>query len=137
MAVEDELTRIFTEAARLWNARRFFDCHDKLEEAWRLTKHERKAEAPQDPRRDVIHGMILYAAAYVHWAKGNALGVARKLADARRLLTSRPDRLFGADLAKFCPAVEADLERGAKGENYAGRTVPALRFSETRPPSLK
>lgn len=126
MDLDAELATTFRTAARLWNAHRFFACHDKLEEAWQLVKHEKKAERAADPRRDPIHAIILYAAAYVHWTRANATGTARKLADARRLLAHAPPRLLGLDLAAFSTAVEEDLERGARGEAYVARRVPPL-----------
>lgn len=126
MDADAQIRRILLEAAALWNARRFFECHDKLEEAWRLTKHEKKSERPTDPRRDVIHGLILYAAAYVHWLRANPVGVARKLADARRLLEAGPAHLAGFDLERFRADVERDLERGARGEGYEARRAPTL-----------
>ena len=124
--VDAELDRIFRSAARLWNAHRFFAFHDTLEEAWKMVKHERKAEPANDPRRDFYHGLILYAAAYVHWMKGNAIGVGRKLADARRLLRDSMTGPHGLDLGRFRGLVEADLARGATGEKYAPKRVPPL-----------
>lgn len=131
MEVDAELSRILREGARLWNAHRFFQCHDKLEEAWRMTKHEKKAERASDPRRDVFHGIILYSAAYVHWMKGNPVGVQRKLADARKVFPSGGTPLFGLELDGFRRTVEADLERGSRGEAYVARRVPAMEIENS------
>jgi predicted metal-dependent hydrolase len=122
-----EVDGILHASARLWNAHRFFDCHDKLEEAWRLVKHEKKSEPAKDPRRDAIHGIILLAAAYVHWTRGNPVGVERKLAHARAAFARTPlTRLASIDLDRFRAQAEGDLERGARGEPYDARRVPTL-----------
>jgi len=124
---DTQIDAILADGARLWNGHRFFECHDKLEEAWRLVKHEKKAEPAQDPRRDAIHGVILYAAAYVHWQRGNAVGVARKLEDARRTFARTEMRKLGPlDLATFRSAVEADLERAKQGQAFDARRVPRI-----------
>lgn len=123
----EDFDRIVREGAALWNAHKFFECHDKLEEAWRLVKHERKAEPAADPRRDAVHGLILYAAAYVHWMRGNSLGASRKLADARHAFTRSPlTSLAHVDLRQFRKAVEADLSRAARAEKFEPERVPAL-----------
>lgn len=124
MADEADLRRILGEGIQLWNAQRYFECHDKLEEAWQALKKEKKAERAQDPRRDFVHGLILYAAAYVHWQRGNPIGVARKLADARRLFDAAPGPHFDLDPDPWRRSVEAELERGAAGEQY--RPAPTL-----------
>lgn len=121
----DDVDRIVGAGASLWNAGRFFECHDRLEEAWRLVKHEKKAEPAADPRRDLVHGIILCAAAYVHWRRGNALGVERKLADARTALARTPLRaLAGRSVEAWLGLVLEDLARGAKGSAFDPGRVP-------------
>jgi predicted metal-dependent hydrolase len=124
---EAEFDAIVRAGAALWNAHKFFECHDKLEEAWRLVKHEKKAETASDPRRDAVHGLILYAAAYVHWSRSNPVGAARKLEDARRAFArTSVRRLARLDLETFRSAVEADLRRATAGDAYEPGRVPSL-----------
>ena len=125
MADEAELARILADGLRLWDERRFFECHDKLEEAWQALKQEKKSEPPKDPRRDFVHGVILLSAAYVHWQRGNRVGIERKLADAERLFRSGGRSGFGIDPQRL-DAVEADLRRGIQGTAYDPERAPRL-----------
>ncbi|MDG7008833.1 MAG: DUF309 domain-containing protein [Nitrososphaerota archaeon] len=61
--------RLFDEARRLFNAERFWECHEVLEGVWR-TK--------QGAEKSLLQGVILVCAAFVHHQKGEeavALGV--------------------------------------------------------------
>ena len=49
------------EGVRLFNEERFWECHEVLEQAWHVSKGE---------ERDAIQGIILTAAAFVHYQKG-------------------------------------------------------------------
>lgn len=123
-AVGDAVGDRLRDASALWNAHRFFDVHETLEDAWRLVKHEKKAEPAADPRRDALQGLILYAAAYLHWQRGNAVGVSRKLADARQLFRTGRPAPAGWNLASFRARVEVDLQRAALGEPFDPQRVP-------------
>jgi uncharacterized protein len=57
---EDEALR---EGVRLFNEERFWEAHEVLEEIWRPAKGE---------DRDIIQGLILTAAAFVHFQKNEA-----------------------------------------------------------------
>lgn len=121
-----EVERILEEGLRLWNAHRFFECHDKLEEAWKLVKFEKKVERAKDPRRDFFQGLILYAVAYVHWQKGNRVGVERKRDEAHRLWEGYAGKFLGIDVDGIRAAVEEDLSRGVSGAAYDDGRVPIL-----------
>ncbi len=63
---EDE---IFTEAKSLFNAERYWECHEVLEGIWRTRAGDEKA---------LLQGVILVCAAFVHHQKGEdtvALGI--------------------------------------------------------------
>ena len=49
------------EGVQLFNEERFWECHEALEQAWNSSK---------GIERDAIQGMILTAAAFVHYQKG-------------------------------------------------------------------
>lgn len=69
---EEEL---FSEARDLFNAERYWECHEVLEGIWRLKKGEEKR---------YLQGVILVCAAFVHHQKAEeevALGVLRRAAD--------------------------------------------------------
>jgi uncharacterized protein len=85
------------EAARLFNAREFFACHDVLEEIWNESI---------GPERDLYQGLIHAAVALFHFSEGN-LGGARKMYDsAVRYLTAFLPRENRFDL----PQLLADLK---------------------------
>lgn len=79
---DDEL---FSEARRLFNEERYWECHEVLEGAWRRRGGKEK---------QLLQGVILVCAAFVHHQKqedGVALGV---LARAARQL-SFPEQTYG------------------------------------------
>jgi uncharacterized protein len=51
----------FSEGVELFNEERFWECHESLEQAWHISK---------GVERDAIQSIILTAAAYVHYQKG-------------------------------------------------------------------
>jgi predicted metal-dependent hydrolase len=57
---------------------RFFEAHELMEPAW--------MGSPDPAERDLDQGLIKLAAAYVHAERGNALGMRKNLAGARRRL---------------------------------------------------
>lgn len=125
MTDDEPALRSYMETARrLWNGHKFFEVHEILEVPWQLTKHERKREAARDPRRDGYHALILLAAAYVHWQRGNALGAQRKLEGAQAALKRSTGLLPGLDLKKFFHEVENDLRRANAGERFEDGRVP-------------
>jgi uncharacterized protein len=51
---------VFREGVQLFNQERFWECHEVLEQIWHPAK---------GPERDIIQGLILIAAALVHFQK--------------------------------------------------------------------
>lgn len=124
MITDTEYHRILQDGVRLFNAHKFFECHDKLEEAWKAVKQEKKKEPGTDPRRDFTHGLILLAVAYHHWRNGNRIGALRKYDESATLLAGYPGRFEGVDLAALRESSIAEFER------Y--RADPARRFVAAR-----
>ncbi len=73
-----------------FNARRYFECHDTLEELW---------TGLRDERRDFVQGLIQLAVAFYHLANGNLPGAVRVF-----------DR--GLERLRGYPAVYEGLETG-------------------------
>ena len=111
MITDAEYSRILDEGARLWNEHRFFECHDKLEEAWKEVKHEKKREPAADARRDFVHGLILLAVAYHHWRNKNRIGAMRKRDEAFAKLNPYPGVFGGFALAPLRDAAWKDFAR--------------------------
>lgn len=85
------------EAARLFNAREFFACHDVLEEVWNETV---------GPERDLYQGLIHAAVALFHFSEGNYGGARKMYHSTVRYLTAFLPRESPFDL----PRLLADLE---------------------------
>jgi hypothetical protein len=81
----------------------FFDAHELLEPAWM---------GARDPaERDLLQGVIKLAAAFVHGARSNPIGVAKNLRGARVLLvTGAPAASrVGVDVGDLVAAIDARL----------------------------
>jgi hypothetical protein len=94
-------------ALAAWRRDDWFEAHELLEPAWMGTS---------DPiERDLYQGLIKLAAAYVHQARGNGLGMAKNLAGAQdrlaRVAAAAPSA-EGFDV----PALLAEVERRMPGD---------------------
>lgn len=128
MITDEELRRILAEGVRLFDAGRFFECHDKLEEGWKAVKQEKKAEKAADPRRDFLHGLILLAVAFHHWRNANAIGSLRKWSEADRLLQAYPASFLGVEVGRVraeAASLFREVARDPDAPFPAGR-VPLL-----------
>ncbi|MBI4538439.1 MAG: DUF309 domain-containing protein [Gemmatimonadetes bacterium] len=70
----------------LFNAQRFWESHEALEDAWRRTRSE------------FYHGLILYASAWVHLQRRNPHGMAIQLGKAERSLAEYRPAYLGIDV---------------------------------------
>jgi hypothetical protein len=87
----------FSEARELFNAERYWECHEVLEGVWRTKQGEEKS---------LLQGLILVCAAFVHHQKGEPDVALSVMARALRQL-GYPDRKYAdIDLVK--------LRRGAE-----------------------
>ena len=128
MITDNDYARILADGVRLWNEHKFFECHDKLEEAWKLVKHEKKKDPASDPRRDFLHGFILLAVAYHHWKNGNRIGALRKRDEAFVKLRSYPATVGGLRVGPWREAAARDFERLDRDPQarFTDETVPRL-----------
>ena len=88
----------------------FFEAHELLEPAWM---------GSADPaERELVQGLIKLAAAFVHAARGNPLGIDKNLRGAKARLAEHlrlersgplPEPLADIDAAKLLAAIEALL----------------------------
>jgi hypothetical protein len=93
-----------TEAIKLgidlFNEERYWESHEALESAWKNATGDEK---------EVLQGLILLAAALVHWQKNEeqvALSVMRR---ARQKLASHLKTWFGIDIAQLTDKIEKIL----------------------------
>ena len=101
----------------------FFEAHEILEPAWMGT--DDLAE------RELYQGLIKLAAAFVHGARGNPLGIARNLSGARDRLAAAvatpPADASGIDLPALLAEIDDRLARLATDPADASIAPPVLR----------
>jgi len=85
-----ERRRLFRRGIELFNAARFYDCHEAFEEIWRSTTPE---------PRDLFQGLIQVAVGLYHYFENDNPGPARRVLD-RGVARLRPlvPRCRGLDL---------------------------------------
>jgi len=88
--VRREFARVLEEARALFNEERFWEVHEALEDPWRAASGETKAW---------LQGLILAAAALVHFQKDEAGVGWRMMEDAIGRLEKAPTRCPSWDLA--------------------------------------
>lgn len=96
----------------------YFEAHELLEPAW--------LGSPDLAERDLLSGLIKLAAAYVHAARGNPLGVLKNLRGARERLergASAAAETVPIDLVSLLPAVD-DRIRRLEAAIAHGRAAP-------------
>ena len=89
-----------TEAVQLFNEERFWEFHEALEQAWHSSK---------DSERDAIQGMILTAAAFVHYQKGEEETCLSILRRARAKMAS-VDNYEGINLGELRKNIDGILD---------------------------
>ncbi len=121
--VRDERVTIVTGGV-MFNAGLFFECHEFLEAAWRVAP-------PAD--RGFYHGIILIAAAFYHYEKGNLHGARIKLTQGIKALQPYLPKAHGVRLDRWMAAldrwrnlIEAGQLRGALNPSEIPR-IPMTR----------
>jgi predicted metal-dependent hydrolase len=103
----------------LFNAARFFDAHEALEDVWR--------DAPRhSPLRCHLQGLVQLAVAFHHHSTGNLVGALSVLKRGLRNLEGAEESLPELDLAKLRASLEAWRE-------YIETSAGALGGGGTRP----
>lgn len=104
-----------------FNAGRFFECHDVLEEMW---------AGHRGPGRDFFQGLIQVAVAFHHVGNGNLAGADSVFTRALGRLSRYPGRYGGFDLGEYRAAIERWRERVRAGdlEGVSLDDVPKWRF---------
>ena len=83
---------VMEEARALFNEGRFWEVHEVVEGEWKKAEGEEK---------EILQGIILYAAAYVHHQKNEKETALKMLRRAVVKLGVSPDRYFCFDLGKM------------------------------------
>jgi uncharacterized protein len=125
---QEERREALAAAMAAWDRGDWFEAHELLEPAWMGTR---------DPvERDLYQGLIKLAAAYVHQARGNALGMAKNLAGAHgrlaRVAAVAPTA-EGFDVADLLAEVERRLPADSGPANL-GVGPPRISFPRINDP---
>jgi len=116
----------FAEGVASFNAGRFFECHDTLEELW---------AGIRGPGRDFFQGLIQVAVAFYHLGGGNLAGAESLLCRALKRFEPYPATYFGFDLAAHRAELGAWLERIRAGvlAEVTIESLPKWRFDAQAP----
>src|SRR3954452_18471673 len=94
----------------LFNAGKFFESHEVLEEAW---------TPERGPRRLFLQSLIHVAVGAYHCSRGNAVGARRQLRKALRKMEAHLPEYEGVDTARLFGDARGLLERIERGEAVA------------------
>ena len=95
-----DLPEAYLRGAALFNAGKFFECHEAWEEIWLRAKGE---------EREFLHAMIQAAAALHHFRQGNLKGAQSVGARAIEKLSLLPAIMMQLDTMAFRSALEQYL----------------------------
>ncbi len=84
----------------LFNEERYWESHEALESAWKKSTGDEK---------EVLQGLILLAAALVHWQKNEEIVALSVMRRAREKLVSHRAEYFGIDLADLIEKLDRML----------------------------
>lgn len=90
-----------------FNAWRFYDCHETLEDVWR----EVGSKGDEATLADFYQGIIKVAAGFHHVLRDNHKGAVNLLSDAFRLLKRFRPETLGVDVARLLDEVRPCLDR--------------------------
>jgi len=111
----------FEQGLALFNAGRFFECHEVWEEVWKRSSGGEKL---------FYQGLIQAAVALLHAERGNMRGAASTWAKARQKLRPLPSEHMGLALGEFRASLEEFFASASKGDFKAAR--PKIRLVSSR-----
>jgi predicted metal-dependent hydrolase len=98
-----EKTKAITRAVELFNDERYWEAHEALEHVW---KNATGAE------KEILNGIILVAAAFVHDEKNEQDICISILHRAKRKLEQARDKYYGIDIAKILESLSEIISTG-------------------------
>ena len=119
--LEPEVVRQIRKGVAEFNAGKFFECHDTLEDVWL---------GMRGPARAFLQGLIQISVGFYHLRNGNSRGGESQLERGLKNLEPYPDGYLGMELAGLRREVEQWLERVRSGEPLRGTVadLPKYRF---------
>jgi predicted metal-dependent hydrolase len=124
--LDPEEVLLFRKGVEEFNAGRFFECHEILEELW----HRVRGEA-----RDFFQGLIQVAVGLYHLDNGNLRGSRSQLEKGLHRLQGYASPYLGIALDEFRRRATTWLEKIVTGEEirWHVRDLPKLRFISAPP----
>ena len=104
----------FEQGLALFNAGRFFECHEVWEEVWKRSSGGEKL---------FYQGLIQAAVALLHAERGNMRGAASTWAKARQKLEPLPSEHMGLALGEFRASLEEFFASLSKGDPKPSRPI--------------
>jgi uncharacterized protein len=112
----------FEKGIELFNAGRFFECHEAWEEVWK--------RAGGDAKR-FYQGLIQIAVAILHAQRGNREGAASVYAKADRNLARFPDDYMGVALGRLRGDLAAFMNAEPGADSSRRKRAPQLMRSRS------
>ncbi len=106
---------LFEEGIELFNARRFFECHEVWEELWKRSDGDAKL---------LYQGLIQSAVAILHYQRNNRDGAASLHAKASEKLIRFPDCCMGIKIGDFRRALDEFFARALNAPGGGIATIP-------------
>ena len=107
----------FERGIELFNRHAFFECHEVLEDLWRLER---------GPRRLFLQGAIHLAVGFYHHQQGNRMGAERQLRKGLKKLAGYLPECEGIDTARLYR--ESTVCLGQIGHGALLDHFPQIRF---------
>lgn len=126
-ATRDALTKGIAE----FNAWRFYDCHETLEDVWR----EVGSKGEEGTLANFYQGIIKVAAGFHHVLRDNQRGAVNLLSDAFRLLEPFRPETLGVDVERLLtevrPCLDCVVELGpARLREFDRSLIPQIHWME-------
>lgn len=108
---------LFRRGVALFNQREFYECHEVLEDLWRVSV---------SPRRIFIQAVIHFAVAFHHHQQGNTRGAQGQLRKGLRKMAGYPGEYQGVRAAELYRAGQRCLELIQNGSGISDFPVIEL-----------
>jgi predicted metal-dependent hydrolase len=130
-SISPEAMAELRKAVGEFNAWRFYDCHETLEDVWRASGAKGDPSGPTN----LYQGLIKSAAGFHHVLRGNHKGAVNLLSDSIRLLDAYRPECLGIDVEALVTAVAACLTKiEALGTAHLGEfdraMIPRIEMAE-------
>jgi predicted metal-dependent hydrolase len=119
-ALDDEERSLLAKGVDEFSRRRFYECHDTLEELW---------SGLRGPSRDFFQGLIQAAVGFYHLGNGNREGARRLFDRALARLERYPPRFAGVEAGPLRASVARFRDALAAGEEPPSEDPPRIGLS--------